>query len=110
MYSPITINGLLYASSIIVGSLIATAPLCNNTIDMAGSGLPNTEMPPSISASAVKHFQLALFLENLEVSFFQAGLANITKWNTTGYSNDTVEVVTKVAAISALLLNPRMLT
>ena len=95
-------NGLLYASSIVVGSLVAAAPLCNNTINVAGGSLPDIGMPPSISASAVKDFQLALFLENLEVSFFQAGLANITKWGAYGYPNDTIEVVTKVAAVSAL--------
>ena len=62
-------------------------------------------MPPSISASAVKDFQLALFLENLEVSFFQAGLADITKWGANRYPNDTIEIVTKVAAVSGLAPN-----
>jgi hypothetical protein len=93
---------LLYTSSIVVGSLVAAAPLCNDTADVAGGSLPDIDLPPSISASAVKDFQLALFLENLEVSFFQAGLANITKWSATGYPNDTIEVVTKVAAVSGL--------
>jgi hypothetical protein len=102
MHSSITMNGLLYASSMVVGSLVAAAPLCNDTIDIAGGGLPNTNMPPSISASAVKDFQVALFLENLGLSFLQAGLANMTKWNTTGYPNDTIEVVTKVVAVSSL--------
>ena len=101
-------NTLLYALSI-AGSLVAAAPLCNNTIDMAGGGLPNANMPPSISASAVKDFQVGLFLELLELSFFQAGLANITKWNTTGYPNDTIEIVTKVTAVSASLVDLRML-
>ena len=108
MHSPITMNRLLYATSIVVGSLVAAAPLCNNTIDMAGGGLPNTDMPLTISASAAKGFQQALFLENLGLSFFQAGLANITKWNTTGYLNDTIQIVTKVAAVSTVLLNMRI--
>jgi len=95
-------NGLLYASSIVVGSLVAAAPLCNNTTDIAGGGLANADMPPSISASAVKDLQVALFLDTLERSLFLAGMTNITKWNTTGYPNDTIEVVTKVAAVSTL--------
>jgi hypothetical protein len=33
---------------------MAVAPLYNNTIDMAGSGLPNTDMPLTILASAAK--------------------------------------------------------
>jgi hypothetical protein len=47
-------NRLLYITSIIIGSLMAAAPLYNNTIDMAGGGLPNTDMPLTISASAAK--------------------------------------------------------
>lgn len=95
-------NALLYASSLFAGSLVAAAPLCNNVTDIAGGGLPNIGKPPSISESAVKGFQLALFLENLEVSFFQAGLSNITEWSHNGYANDTIEVVTEIAAVSGL--------
>lgn len=47
-------NRLLYATSIVVRSLVTAAPLCNNTIDMAGGGLPNTDMPLTILASAAK--------------------------------------------------------
>ena len=101
MYSLVTMNSLLYASSIVVGSLVAAAPLCNNTINVAGGSLPDIGMPPSISASAVKDFQLTLFLENLEALFFQASLANITKWGAYGYLNNTIKVVAKVAAVSA---------
>lgn len=102
MHSPVTMNGLLYASAIVVGSFVAAAPLCSNTTDAAGGSLPDIGKPSSISTSAVKGFQLALFLENLEVSFFQTGLTNITKWSTNGYPNDTIEVVTGVAAVSGL--------
>jgi hypothetical protein len=71
-------GALLYASSVLVGSLVAAAPLCNNITDIAGGSLPYIDKPSSISTSAVKDFQLALFLENLEASFFQTGLTNIT--------------------------------
>jgi hypothetical protein len=95
-------GGLLYASAIVIGSFVAAVPLCNNTTAAAGGGLPDIGKPSSISTSAVKGIQLALFLENLEMSFFQTGLTNITKWSTNGYPNDTIEVVTGVAAVSGL--------
>lgn len=99
-----TMNALFYASSVLAGSLVAAAPLCNNVTNVARGGLPNIEKPPFISASAAKGFQLALFLENLEASFFQAGLSNITEWSHNGYANDTIEVVTEVAAVSRLAM------
>jgi hypothetical protein len=68
----------LCASSIAIG-LAAAAPLCSNVTDVAGGGLPNGGRPLLISPVAVKDLQLALFLENLEVSFFSSSLSNITK-------------------------------
>jgi hypothetical protein len=56
-----------------------------------------------ISPEAIKGFQLALFLENLESSFFNTGLTLITNQGTSGYPNNTIEVVSKVAAVSTLL-------
>jgi hypothetical protein len=99
-------GGLLYASAIVIGSFVAAAPLCNETIDVAGGSLPDIGKLSSISTSAVKGFQLALFLENLEASFFQTGLTNITEWSIDGYPNDTIEVVTGVAAVSCLAPKP----
>jgi hypothetical protein len=90
----------LYAASIAVVSLTEAAP-CSN---IAGGGLPNSAKPTMISASAVKDLQLVLFLENLETSYFLTGVTNITQWGLRGYPNDTVEIVSKVAAVSVLLL------
>ncbi len=56
MYSPVTMGGLLYASAIIMGSFVAAAPLCNNTIAATGGSLPNIGKPLSISISVVKGF------------------------------------------------------
>jgi hypothetical protein len=106
MHSPVTMGGLLYASAIVIGSFVAAAPLCNNTTAAAGGSLPDIGKPSSISTSAVKGFQLALFLENLEVSFFQTGMTNITEWSTNGYPNDTIEVINSVAAVSCLAPKP----
>jgi hypothetical protein len=72
-------SGLLYTSTIIIRSFVAAAPLCNNTIAAVRGSLPDISKPSSISISVVKGFQLALFLENLEVSFFQTDLTNIIK-------------------------------
>ncbi len=106
MHSPVTMGGLLYASAIVMGSFVTAAPLCNNTIAAAGGSLPDIGKPSSVSTSAVKGFQLALFLENLEMSFFQTGMTNITEWSVNGYPNDTIEVVTSVAAVSCFTPKP----
>ena len=97
------INALLYISSIALGSFAITAPLCSKTIDTAGSGPPNSRIPTVISAGAIKELQLAYFLENLEVLFFNTSLTDITKWGTSEYHNNTIEIVTKIAAVSILL-------
>lgn len=95
------LSALLY--SVAVGSLVAAAP-CSNMTDIAGGGVPNSAKPTIISASAVKDLQLALFLENLETSYFLTGLTDISRWGLRGYPNDTAEIVSKVAAVSILLL------
>ncbi|KAH8704538.1 ferritin-like domain-containing protein [Phaeosphaeriaceae sp. PMI808] len=78
--------------------LVSAAPLCPETIDMAGGGLPNTTLPSAVSERGIREIQLAQFLENLEVEFFTAGFANITDWGTTGYSNNSAKIVGKIAA------------
>lgn len=84
---------------------LATAgPLCTNTTDIAGGGLPNSGRPPVLSQAAVRDLQLLLFLENLEASYFSSGLSNVTKWGIHGYPNDTIEIVGKIAAVSTFLL------
>jgi sugar (pentulose or hexulose) kinase len=97
-------SGLLYAFTIIAGSFVAATPLCYNTIVVAGGNdtaaaargndttaatrgssttatakgsLSDNSKLLSILTSAVKGFQLALFLKNLEMLFFQTGLTNI---------------------------------
>jgi len=87
------------------GVLVSGAPLCPDIISTAGGGLPNGTLPPAVSQSGIKEIQLALFLENLEVSFFTAGVANISRWGTNGYANDSMEIVNKIAAVSVLLLD-----
>jgi hypothetical protein len=65
-----TIEALLYASSVLVGSLVAMALLCNNITDVVEGSLLYINKLSSISISVVKDFQLALFLKNLEALFF----------------------------------------
>jgi hypothetical protein len=97
-------SGVIFPSlSIAFGVLVGAAPLYPKTINVAGGGLPNSKLPIVVSESGIRDIQLAQFLENLEVSFFTAGSSNITKWGTSGYSNDSIEIVSKIAAVSALL-------
>lgn len=100
MYFLTEISALLYASSFTVGGIAAAAPLCSETVDTAGGGPPNSGMPIVISAGAIRELQLAHFLENMEASFFNVGLTNITEWGASGLPNDTIEVVGKIAAVS----------
>ena len=65
----------------------------------AGGGPPNSGFPILISQKAIQEFQLTLFLENLESFFFKSALTNLSAWGTMGYSNDTVELISKVAAV-----------
>ncbi|KAI9772443.1 MAG: hypothetical protein M1840_000646 [Geoglossum simile] len=81
-----------------LGSFAIAAPLCSNITRTAGGGLPAISTPALFSADARKGFQLALFLENLEFSFFNTGLMQITTWGTNQYPNDTTKVIRKVAA------------
>ena len=91
-------KALICISSAIV--LTAAAPLCSDVTNVAGGGIPNSGLPLLLSPATVKDFQLALFLENLEASYFSSGLSNITRWGTSGYPNDTIQVVSKVSAVS----------
>lgn len=69
---------------------VLAAPLC--------SQLNNETAQLQLSSSTVTELQLALFLENLEVSFFQSAAANIStadgRYGTT--FNDTVNGAVKV--------------
>lgn len=103
MYFLTAIGALLYASAFTVGGIATEAPPCPESIDTAGGGPPNDGMPTVISAGAIKELQLANFLENMEVSFFNASLTNLTEWDTSRFPNDTIGVVSKIAAVSTLI-------
>ena len=94
-------NILLYVSFIALGSLVTAMPR-SQIRATAGGGPPNGQIPITVSTNAIKELQLAHFLENLKVSFFNVGLINLMSWGTNGYSNDTVKTVRKVAAVSVL--------
>ena len=83
-----------------LAGLATAAPVCSDTINTAGGGPPNSGDPILISEVAVKEIQLALFLENLESSYFQTGLQNISQWGANGHPNNTVEIISKIAAVS----------
>jgi len=56
MHSLVIIGGLLYASTIVIGSFVAVALLYNNTIAIARSSLLNISKLLSILTSAIKGF------------------------------------------------------
>jgi hypothetical protein len=89
----------VFCSLIAQIGFVAAAPVSSNVATQAGGRLPNNRVPTLISQNAIKEFQLTLFLENLEAFFFKSGLANVTTWETTGYSSDTVKIISKIAAV-----------
>jgi hypothetical protein len=86
--------------------MAAAVSLCSDTANTAGGGLPNSDEPILMSANAVKEFQLALYLENLESFYFQSGLQNISLWEGSDSSNDTTEIIGKIAAVSCITNQP----
>ena len=99
MYSVTVIPfALLAASSVLAAPLQARY---DSLADTAGGGPPNAPLPATISDAAITAFQGVNFLENLEAAFFGEGLQNLTKWNDHGKLDSTVDVVTKVHAVSS---------
>jgi hypothetical protein len=90
----------LYTYSVAMGGVAAAASLCSESIATAGGGQPNSILPTDISANAKNGLQFAHFLENMQVSFFNAGLKNLTEWGASELRNDTMEIVSKIAAVS----------
>jgi hypothetical protein len=99
MHYLIEMKTLICATSIAISFAVA-APLYSNNANIAGGGLLNSVKPLALSSAAIKDLQLALFLENLKVSYFSSSLSNIIKWGTNRYLNDTIEVVSKITTIS----------
>ncbi|MCJ1294845.1 hypothetical protein MMC34_006404 [Xylographa carneopallida] len=64
----------------------------------AGGGVPNTPFPSTLSKSTLNDIQVANFLENLESAFFHAAVTNLTGWGTTGFPDDTLDLIRRVAA------------
>jgi hypothetical protein len=97
-------NTLFYVSFIALGSLVTVMP-CSQIRVTTGGGPPNGQIPNTVSTNAIKELQLAYFLENLKVSFFNVGLINLMSWGTNGYSNGIIETIRKVAAVSMLFIS-----
>ena len=88
-----------FAVSLCFGLLASCTPY-SDAATTAGGGPPNSPVPAEISVSGAKDIQLTEFLENLEVSFFSAGSANLSNWGTDGYSNSSINTVNRIAAVS----------
>ncbi|MCJ1285719.1 hypothetical protein MMC26_005060 [Xylographa opegraphella] len=72
--------------------------ISTEVVSIAGGGVPDGPLPSALSKSALNDIQVANFLENLESAFFQAAVTNITAWGTTGFPDDTLDIVRRVAA------------
>ena len=84
----------------LIGNFAVAAPLCSQTIEAAGGGIPNVKAPTTISTGAAKELQLAYFLKNLEVSFFSTNLPNTTAQEISKLPNGTIEIISRIAAVS----------
>jgi hypothetical protein len=89
-----------FAVSLCFGVLASCAP-CPDPESTAGGGPPNSPLPAEISINGAKDIQLTQFLENLEVSFFSAGSANLSMWGADSFSNSSMDTVNRIAAVSA---------
>lgn len=96
---------LLAASSVLAAPVQGRA---DYVADTAGGAPPNGPPPANISDAAIADFQGVNFLENLEAAFFEEGLKNLTKWNEKGHLDFTIDVITKVHAVSSCKLQVQM--
>lgn len=87
---------LYYACICTPQKLVRAAPL-SDVILVAGGGIPNAGVPTLISQDAIKELQFTMFLENLEVDFFQNGSNNLTSWD--NVSPEVVDVVSRIASV-----------
>ena len=67
----------------------------------AGGAPPNGPLPANISDAATTALQAVNFLENIEAAFYEEGLKNLTKWNDDHKLDFTIDVITKVHAVSS---------
>ena len=93
----VTSFALVAASSVLAVPMQARS---ESVADTAGGAPPNGPPPAKISDDAIADFQGVNFLENLEAAFFEEGLKNLTAWNKDHDLDFTIDVVTKVHAVS----------
>ncbi|MCJ1397864.1 hypothetical protein MMC11_001060 [Xylographa trunciseda] len=77
---------------------VSQTNLSADVVLIAGGNVPNAGFPTALSESTINDIQVANFLENLESAFFQAAVTNITTWGTTGFPDDTLDIIRRVAA------------
>ncbi|MCJ1434748.1 hypothetical protein MMC27_004118 [Xylographa pallens] len=90
--------GVVSVTAVPIRRHAAPMNISTEVVSIAGGGVPNTPLPSSLAESTLNDIQVASFLENLESAFFQAAVANITAWGTTGFPDDTLDIVRRVAA------------
>lgn len=96
----LTALSLLLPSTLALPTLITRDLSTDEAAKLAVGGPPNGGAPKGISQAAIKNFQAVNFLENIESSFFETGLYNLSK---TWYHHNpllftAIDVVTNVHA------------
>ena len=89
---------LLAASSVLAAPMQVRS---DAIADAAGGAAPNGPLPANISDAATTAFQAVNFLENIEAAFYEEGLKNLTKWNDDHKLDFSIDVITKVHAVSS---------
>jgi hypothetical protein len=89
---------LLFPTLLLGATTVLAAPTCTS----ATSG--NNTVTLYLSPSTIAGLQLALHLENLEVSFFQSAVANITSSDIgEGISNVTLNAIREATLVCRAL-------
>jgi hypothetical protein len=76
MYFPTKLSAFVYISSLALGSV---ATPCPDPIDTAQGGLPSAGSLTIMTTNTIKELQLAVFVKNLELLFFNMSLTNFGK-------------------------------
>ncbi|KAI9798988.1 MAG: hypothetical protein M1833_004341 [Piccolia ochrophora] len=88
-----------------VSSRAAPPPLTPEIIQQAGGGLINQPPPQTLSAPTLDLVQLAQFISNEKLAYFDFGIENIPKWGLGDFPNNTLEIIQSFRAQAIVDLN-----
>ena len=91
--------------SALIKQATAQSPLCSEPVSSTQYEVSNVAVPTSISTDGIRELRLANFLENLEVSFFSAGMQNTTNWDMDWLPENAPEIIDSIASVRIKLLS-----